>query len=59
MTNQRETLLGYLYAGVTILVGWLFLEEPISPLAILGAVLITAGVVAAQRTSKQENSAGQ
>lgn len=49
----------YIQPFITILVGWLFLEEPISPLAILGAVLITAGVVAAQRTSKQENSAGQ
>ena len=49
----------YIQPFITIVVGWLFLREPISPLAILGAALITAGVVAAQRTPKQTNSAGQ
>jgi drug/metabolite transporter (DMT)-like permease len=39
----------YLNPFVTIVTARLFLSEPISPLALLGAVLITAGVVAAQR----------
>ncbi len=47
----------YIQPFITIVVGWLFLNEPISPLAIIGAVLITAGVFAAQRTS-HKNSAG-
>jgi drug/metabolite transporter (DMT)-like permease len=38
----------YLNPFVTIVTARLFLSEPISPLALLGAVLITAGVVAAQ-----------
>jgi drug/metabolite transporter (DMT)-like permease len=38
----------YLNPFVTIVTAFLFLSEPISPLALLGAVLITAGVVAAQ-----------
>ena len=40
----------YIQPFITIVAGWLFLHEPISPLALLGAALITAGVVAAQRT---------
>ena len=39
----------YLNPFVTIVTARLFLKEPISPLAILGACLITAGVVIAQR----------
>jgi drug/metabolite transporter (DMT)-like permease len=39
----------YLNPFVTIVTARLFLSEPISPLALVGAVLITAGVVAAQR----------
>jgi len=39
----------YMQPFITIVVGWLFLREPISPLAILGAVLITVGVVVSQR----------
>ena len=39
----------YLNPFITIVTARLFLKEPISPLALLGAVLITAGVVAAQR----------
>ena len=42
----------YLQPFITIVAGWIFLGEPISPLAILGAVLITAGVFAAQRATK-------
>jgi len=47
----------YLQPFITILVGWLFLSEPISPLALVGAALITAGVVAAQRTPKEKTLA--
>lgn len=39
----------YIQPFITIVVGWLFLGEPISPLAILGAILITAGLIAAQK----------
>ncbi len=39
----------YLNPFITIVTARIFLHEPISPLAVLGAVLITAGVVAAQR----------
>ena len=39
----------YLNPFVTIVTARLFLDEPISPLALLGAVLITVGVVASQR----------
>jgi len=48
----------YLQPFITILVGWLFLREPISPLALVGAALITAGVVAAQRSPKRKNRVG-
>lgn len=53
----------YLNPFVTIVAARIFLHEPISPLAILGAALITAGVVAAQRaprthSSPAENGAG-
>ena len=47
---------------VTIVVARIFLDEPISPLALLGAVLITVGVVVSQRPSKKQmekSSAGQ
>ena len=49
----------YIQPFITIVVGWLFLGEPISPLAILGAILITAGLIAAQKSPKHKNSAGQ
>ena len=41
----------YLYASpfVTVLVGWLLLREPISLMSIIGAVLITVGVIFAQK----------
>ena len=39
----------YIQPFITIIVGWLLLGEPISPLAILGAILITAGLIAAQK----------
>ena len=42
----------YLNPFVTIVTAWLFLREPISPLALLGAALITAGVVISQRPAK-------
>ena len=40
----------YLYASpfITLLVGWLLLNEPISWMGLLGAVLITIGVILAQ-----------
>ena len=44
----------YVQPFITILVGWLFLREPISPLALVGAALITAGVVATQRKPKHK-----
>ena len=55
--NKAMRLLGvvatnnfiYLVPFVTIVTAGLFLREPVSPIALVGAVLITAGVVAAQR----------
>lgn len=44
----------YLNPFVTIVTAWIFLHEPISPLALLGAVLITLGVVISQRPAKKE-----
>lgn len=44
----------YIQPFITILAGWFFLKEPISPLALVGAALITAGVVATQRKPKNE-----
>ena len=49
----------YVQPFITILVGWVFLREPISPLALVGAGLITAGVVATQRTPKHKRRTGQ
>ena len=43
----------YLNPFVTIVTARLFLDEPISPLALLGAVLITVGVVVSQREPKK------
>ena len=44
----------YLYASpfVTVFVGWLLLDEPISVMSIVGAVLITVGVIFAYKTDK-------
>lgn len=42
----------YLNPFITIVTARIFLDEPISPLALVGAVLITAGVVAAQQGPK-------
>ena len=44
----------YLYASpfVTMVVGWLLLDEKISVMGVVGAVLITAGVFLAQREHK-------
>ena len=44
----------YLYASpfVTVFVGWLLLDEPISVMSIVGAVLITIGVIFAYKTEK-------
>ena len=44
----------YLYASpfVTVFVGWLLLGEPISVMSIIGAVLITVGVIFAYKTDK-------
>ena len=42
----------YLNPFITIVAARLFLDEPISPLALLGAVLITVGVVVSQREPK-------
>lgn len=47
----------YLTPFITIVTAWIYLKEPISPLALLGAGLITAGVVAAQRGAKEEQTA--
>ncbi len=46
----------YLYASpfVTMVVGWLLLGERISPMGVIGAILITAGVFLAQREKKTE-----
>lgn len=46
----------YLMPFITILAARIFLDEPISPLALLGAVLITAGVVLSQRPSPAEKA---
>lgn len=48
----------YIQPFITIVAAWLFLKEPISPLALVGAALITAGVVVTQHTPKN-NRAGQ
>lgn len=44
----------YLYASpfVTVVVGWLLLKEPISVMSIIGAVLITLGVIFAYKEDK-------
>ena len=44
----------YLYASpfVTVFVGWLLLGEPISVMSIIGAVLITVGVIFAYKADK-------
>ena len=44
----------YLYASpfVTVFVGWLLLKEPISVMSIIGAVLITVGVIFAYKEDK-------
>ena len=49
----------YLIPFVTIVTARIFLGEAISPLAILGAVLITGGVVMAQRTPAVRKPARQ
>lgn len=49
----------YLNPFVTIVAARLFLKERISPLALLGAALITVGVVVSQRPSKRAVSAGE
>lgn len=41
----------YLMPFITIVAARIFLDEPISPLALVGAVLITAGVILSQRPS--------
>lgn len=46
----------YLMPFITIVAARIFLAEPISPLALLGAVLITAGVVLSQRPSPAEKA---
>lgn len=43
----------YMEPFITIVVGFLCLKEPISPLALVGAVLITAGLIAAQKPSEE------
>ncbi|MDD3347349.1 DMT family transporter [Oscillibacter sp.] len=43
----------YLNPFVTIVAARLFLKESISPLALLGAILITVGVVVSQRPARQ------
>ena len=44
----------YLYASpfVTVFVGWLLLKEPISLMSVVGAVLITVGVIFAYKEDK-------
>lgn len=37
---------------MTVFVGWLLLGEPISVMSIIGAVLITAGVIVAYKEDK-------
>ena len=48
----------YLYGSpfVTLIVGWLLLDEPISWMGVLGAVLITAGVILAQRDKRKQSA---
>lgn len=46
----------YLTPFITVITAFLFLKEPVSPLALVGAALITAGVVAAQREPKGTES---
>lgn len=46
----------YLTPFITVITAFLFLKEPVSPLALAGAALITAGVVAAQREPKGTES---
>lgn len=46
----------YLMPFITIVAARIFLDEPISLLALLGAVLITAGVVLSQRPSPAEKA---
>ncbi len=46
----------YLMPFITIVAARIFLDEPISPLALLGAVLITAGVVLSQHPSPAEKA---
>ena len=45
----------YLYASpfVTVVVGWLLLDEKISWMSILGAVLITLGVIFANKSTEK------
>lgn len=47
----------YLYASpfVTVIVGWLLLDEPISLMSIVGAMLITIGVIFAYKTDKPKS----
>lgn len=44
----------YLYASpfVTVIVGWLLLDEPISIMSVIGAILITIGVIFAYKEDK-------
>ena len=37
---------------MSVFVGWLLLDEPISLMSIIGAVLITAGVIFAYKQDK-------
>ena len=45
----------YLYASpfVTLIVGWLLLGEPVSLMSIIGAVLITVGVICALKKTEK------
>lgn len=63
--NNAFRLLGvvstnnFIYLGpfITIVTARIFLQESISPLALLGAALITAGVAAAQRRPREKGAA--
>ena len=55
LTIENKILIPF----VTIVTARIFLGEAISPLAILGAVLITGGVVMAQRTPAVRKPARQ
>jgi len=46
----------YLNPFVTIVTARIFLDEPISPLALLGAVLITVGVIVSQHSGRKETA---